>query len=99
MAARTLETERTTAARTLEEERRTHEAAVRTAAAKRPKNPELKVELPEFYEGDPTEINTWLCRMTYYFTQVRLRQDDLRIAYAVQQIRKGTQNQARNWAN
>ena len=98
-AARTLEAERMTAARTLEEERRTHKAAVRATAAERPKNPELKVEPLEFYEGDPTEINTWLCHMTYYFTQVRLRQDDLRIAYAVQRIRKGTQNQAGNWAN
>ena len=57
---------------------------IRVAAAKRPRNPELKVEPPEFYKGDPTEINTWLRQMTYYFTQVRLRQDDLHIAYAVQ---------------
>ena len=98
-AARILETERLTATRTLEEERRTHKAAVRAAAAERPKNPKLKVEPPEFYEGDPAEIDTWLRRMTYYFTQVRLRQDDLHIAYTVQRIRKGTQNRARNWAN
>ena len=98
-AARALETERVVVARALEEERRTHEAAVRTVAAERPKNPELKVEPPEFYEGDPAEIDTWLCRMTYYFTQVRLRQDNLRIAYTVQQVRKGTQNRAGNWAN
>ena len=91
-ATRLLETERIEATRTLEEERRTHEAAVRAAAAERPKNLELKVEPPEFYEGDPAEIDTWLRRMTYYFTQVRLRQDDMRIAYAVQWIRKGTQN-------
>ena len=98
-AARILETERLTATRTLEEERRTHEAAVRAAAAERPKTPKLKVEPPEFYEGDPAEIDTWLRRMTYYFTQVRLRQDDLHIAYTVQRIRKGTQNRAGNWAN
>ena len=72
---------------------------VRTAAAERPKNPELKVEPPEFYKGDPAEIDTWLRCMTYYFTQVRLRQDNLRIAYAVQRVRKGTQNRAGNWAN
>ena len=57
------------------------------------------MEPPEFYEGDPAEIDTWLRRMTYYFTQVRLRQDDLHIAYTVQRIRKGTQNRAGNWAN
>ena len=83
-AARALEMERATAARTLETKRRTHEATVRAATAERPKNPELKVEPLEFYEGDPTEIDTWLRRMTYYFTQVRLQQDDLCIAYAVQ---------------
>ena len=98
-AARALEEERLAATRMLEEERRTHEAAVRAAAAERLKNPELKVEPLEFYEGDPAEIDTWLRHMTYYFTQVRLRQDDMRIAYAVQRIRRGTQNRAGNWAN
>ena len=98
-AVRTLEEERMAATLMLETERRTHEAAVRAAAAKRPKNPKLKVEPLEFYEGDPAEIDTWLRRMTYYFTQVRLRQDDMCIAYAVQRIRKGTQNRAGIWAN
>ena len=83
----------------LEEERRTHEATIRAAAAKRPRNLELKVEPPEFYEGDPMEIDIWLHRMTYYFTQVRLRADKQCIAYAVQRIRKGSQNRAGNWAN
>ena len=57
---RTLQAERLTAARTLETERRTHETAIRAATAERPRNPELKVEPPEFYEGDPVEIDTWL---------------------------------------
>ena len=96
MFLRTLQEERLMAARTLEEERRNHEATVRTAAAERPRNPKLKVEPPKFY---PMEINTWLHRMTYYFGQVRLRQNDQRIAYAVQRIRKRTQNRAGNWAN
>ena len=83
---RTLQTERLTAAQNLETARRNHETAMRTAAAERPRNPELKVEPPEFYEGDPTEIDTWLRRMTYYFGQVRLTNNDQRIAYAVQRI-------------
>ena len=37
--------------------------------------------------------------MTYYFGQVRLTNHDQRIAYAVQRIRKGSQNRAGNWAN
>ena len=57
---RTLQAKRLTAARTLETERRTHETAMRAATAERPRNPELKVEPPEFYEGDPVEIDTWL---------------------------------------
>ena len=57
---RTLQAERLTAAQNLETERRTHETNMRAAAAERPRNPELKVEPPEFYEGDPTEIDTWL---------------------------------------
>ena len=96
---RTLQAERLTVAQTLETERRTHETAMRAAAAERPRNLELKVEPPEFYEGDPVEIDTWLRRMTYYFGQVRLTNNDQRIAYAVQRIRKGSQNRAGNWAN
>ena len=45
------------------------------------------------------EIDTWLRRMTYYFGQVRLTNDDQHITYVVQQIRKGSQNRAGNWAN
>ena len=37
--------------------------------------------------------------MTYYFVQVRLRTNEGHIAYAIQRIRKGNGNQARNWAN
>ena len=92
MFMRTLQAERLTAAQNLETERRNHETAMRAAAAERPRNPELKVEPPEFYEGDPAEIDTWLRRMTYYFGQVRLTNNDQRIAYAVQRIRKGSQN-------
>ena len=33
---------------------------MRAAATKRPRNPELKVEPLEFYEGDPAEIDTWI---------------------------------------
>ena len=81
---RTLQAKRLTAEQNLETERRNHEAVMRAAAAERPRNPELKVEPPEFYEGDPAEIDTWLRQMTYYFGQVRLTNNDQRIAYAVQ---------------
>ena len=37
--------------------------------------------------------------MAYYFNQVRLNDPEAQIAYAIQRIRKGKNNHARNWAN
>ncbi|KAF8666336.1 hypothetical protein AX14_006485 [Amanita brunnescens Koide BX004] len=65
----------------------------------RTRPPELKVEPPEFYEGEATEVDSWLRWMTYYFVQVRVTIDMEKIAYAIQRVRKGKGNQARNWAN
>ena len=65
----------------------------------RTRPPELKVEPPEFYEGEATEVDSWLRRMTYYFAQVRVTEDMNKIAYAIQRVRKGKGNQAGNWAN
>jgi hypothetical protein len=38
------------------------EAREQEAARERPRNPELKVEPPEFYEGEASEIDSWLRR-------------------------------------
>ncbi|KAF8645471.1 hypothetical protein AX14_009224 [Amanita brunnescens Koide BX004] len=65
----------------------------------RTRPPELKVEPPEFYEGEATEVDSWLRRMTYYFAQVRVTEDMNKIAYAIQQVRKGKGSRAGNWAN
>ena len=65
----------------------------------RTRPPELKVEPPEFYEGEATEIDSWLRRMMYYFVQVRVTEDMSKIAYAIQRVRKGKGNRAGNWAN
>jgi hypothetical protein len=46
------------------------EHADREAAQLRTCPPELKVEPPEFYEGEAAEVDLWLRRMTYYFAQV-----------------------------
>ena len=54
---------------------------------------------PDYYEGDPTEIDAWLRKMAYYFVQVRLVNPMQRIAYAIQRIRKGPRNRATNWSN
>ena len=61
--------------------------------------PELKMDLPEYYEGDPTEVDAWLRKMTYYFNQVRFTNPVLQIGYAIQRIRKGPGNRATNWSN
>ena len=54
---------------------------------------------PDYFEGDPTEIDAWLQKMAYYFVQVRLTDLAQRIAYTIQRIRKGPGNRATNWSN
>ena len=85
--------------RILLQERRTLERADREKDRQRPKQPELKIDPPEYYEGEPSEIDAWLRRMVYYFNQVRLNEPEAQIAYAIQRIRKGKNNRAGNWAN
>jgi hypothetical protein len=52
------------------------ETRERETARDRPRNPELKVEPLEFYEGEASEIDSWLRRMSYYFAQVRVNNDN-----------------------
>ncbi|KAF8656081.1 hypothetical protein AX14_008091 [Amanita brunnescens Koide BX004] len=80
-------------------ERRRLERLDRETDRTRTRPPELKVEPPEFYEGEATEVDSWLRWMTYYFTQVRVTIDMDKIAYAIQRVRKGKGNRAGNWAN
>ncbi len=85
--------------RQLAAERRIQERRDRENDRLRTRPPELKVEPPEHYEGEPAEIDAWIRRMNYYFTQVRLTDDIDRVTYAIQRIRKGKGNRATNWAN
>ena len=80
-------------------DRRNLERLDRETDRARTRPPELKVEPPEFYEGEATEVDSWLRRMTYYFTQVRVTIDMDKIAYAIQRVRRGKGNRAGNWAN
>ena len=75
------------------------ERADRERDQQRPKQPELKIDPPEYYEGEPSEIDTWLRCMAYYFNQVRLNDPEAQIAYTIQRMRKGKNNRAGNWAN
>ena len=65
-------------------ERRHLERLDRETDRARTRPPELKVEPPEFYEGEATEVDSWLRRMTYYFAQVWVTVDMEKIAYAIQ---------------
>jgi hypothetical protein len=85
--------------RELQEQHLTVERAEREAERTRAHRPALKIDLPEYYEGDPKEIDTWLRRMNYYFGQVNVTDGLARMTYSIQRIRKGKNNQAANWAN
>jgi hypothetical protein len=81
--------------RELQEQRLVIERADREAERTRARQPALKVDLPEYYKGDPEEIDTWLRRMNYYFGQVNVTNTFTRMTYAIQRIRKGKNNLSR----
>jgi DNA-binding transcriptional MerR regulator len=85
--------------RELQEQRLTVERAEGEAERTRARRPALKIDPPEYYEGDPEEIDTWLRRMNYYFGQVNVTDGLARMTYSIQRIRKGKNNRAANWAN
>jgi hypothetical protein len=85
--------------RELQEQRLTVERAEREAEQTRARRPALKIDPPEYYEGDPKEIDTWLRRMNYYFRQVNVTDGLAQMTYSIQRIRKGKNNRATNWAN
>jgi hypothetical protein len=85
--------------RELQEQRLAIERADREAERTRARQPALKIDPPEYYKGDPEEIDTWLRRMNYYFGQVNVTDGFARMTYSIQRIRKGKNNRAANWAN
>jgi hypothetical protein len=85
--------------RELQEQRLMVERTEREAKRTRARRPALKIDPPEYYEGNPEEIDTWLRRMNYYFAQVNLTDGLARMTYSIQRMRKGKNNRAANWAN
>jgi hypothetical protein len=85
--------------RELQEQCLTVEQNEREAERTRARRPAIKIDPPEYYEGDPEEIDTWLRRMNYYFRQVNVTDGLARMTYSIQRIRKGKNNRAANWAN
>jgi hypothetical protein len=78
--------------RELQEEHLNTERVEREAEQTRARRPALKIDPPEYYEGDPEEIDTWLRRMNYYFRQVNVMDGLARMTYSIQRIRKGKNN-------
>ncbi|KAG5634242.1 hypothetical protein H0H81_002745 [Sphagnurus paluster] len=63
------------------------------------KEPSIKVELPDDYEGDPAQISPWLRRMELYFLHKKLQDDVEMMTLALQKIKKGKGNRAQEWAD
>ena len=61
-------------------------------------HPQLKLEMPERYEGDPAEINNWLRSMETYFTLTEVTDLKRTIPITLQQITKGKGNRAGTWS-
>jgi hypothetical protein len=78
--------------RELQEQRLAIERADREAERTRACQPALKIDPPEYYKGDPEEIDTWLRRMNYYFGQVNVTNTFTWMTYSIQRIRKGKNN-------
>ena len=61
-------------------------------------HPQIKIDMPEHYEGDPVEIDNWLRSMETYFTLVQVTNLSQTIIITLQQIQKGKGNQAGAWS-
>ena len=59
--------------------------------------PQLKLEMPEHYEGDPTEINNWLWSMETYYALMEVTDLKRTIPITLQQIVKGKGNRVGMW--
>ncbi|KAG5633585.1 hypothetical protein H0H81_006679, partial [Sphagnurus paluster] len=63
------------------------------------KEPGIKIELPDDYEGDPAQILPWIRRMELYFLHKKLRDEVKMMTLALQKIKKGKGNCAQEWAD
>ena len=61
-------------------------------------HPQLKLEMPEWYEGDPAEINNWLRSMETYYTLTDVTDLKRTIPITLQRIVKGKGNRAGTWS-
>ena len=61
-------------------------------------HPQVKLEMPERYEGDPAEINNWLRSMETYYTLTDVTDLKRTIPITLQRIVKGKGNRAGAWS-
>ena len=61
-------------------------------------HPQIKLDMPDCYEGDPAEIDNWLRSMETYFTLTKVTDLNQTIVITLQRIKKGKGNQAGAWS-
>jgi hypothetical protein len=61
-------------------------------------HPQIKLDMPDYYEGDPAEINNWLRTMETYFALTKVMDLNRTIIITLQRIRKGKGNRAGAWS-
>ena len=64
----------------------------------RPVQPALKLEMPDYYEGDPTQIADWIRSMETYFHLTKLSDFEQKILIMLPRIRKGKADHAGQWS-
>ena len=85
-------------ARTTEEMGQFMAQIVNELKPKKVSHPQLKLEMPEQYEGDPAEINNWLGSMETYYTLTDVTDLKRTIPIMLQRIVKGKGNRAGTWS-
>ena len=61
-------------------------------------SPLTKAEMPDHFEGDPSQVDNWLRTMEVYFTLARETTVRRRIVICLYRTRKGKGNRAGEWA-
>jgi hypothetical protein len=61
-------------------------------------HPQIKLDMPDYYEGDPAEIDNWLRTMETYFALTKVMDLNQTIIITLQWIRKGKANRAGAWS-
>ena len=61
-------------------------------------HPQIKLDMPDCYEGDPAEIDNWLRSMETYFTLTKVTDLNRTIVITLQRIKKGKGNRAGAWS-